>query len=324
MDGAGFAENLSSFDFGLLNTTEKCADVIACFSLIKKFLEHFNACNSCALLFIGETNDFNYVANLNCTSLNSTRSNRTTTCDGEYVLDRHKERKIGFSFGSRNVFVNNVHEFKNRLVLGSVDVCGCALKSFSCGATNDGCIVAGEFVLVEKVTNVHFNEFKKFVVVNEIALVEVNYDCGNANLTGKKNVLACLLKGTVGSSDNEDRTVHLSCTCDHVLNVVCVSGAVNVRIVTLLCLVLNVSCVDCNTTSLFLGSVIDLVVSKEFVLAVCKRKHLCDSCRESCLTVVNVSDRTNVYVRFGSFEMSLCHYKILLVLRDFSVPHLFF
>ena len=89
-------------------------------------------------------------------------------------------------------------------------------------------------------------------IVNEVALVHEYNDCRNANLTGEKDVFTSLLHRTVGSSNNEDSTVHLSSAGDHVLDVVGVAGAVNVSIVTLLSLILNVTGVDCDTTSLFL------------------------------------------------------------------------
>ncbi len=55
----------------------------------------------------------------------------------------------------------------------------------------------------------------------------------NANLTSQEHVLFGLRHGTVASGHNQDSTVHLSGTSDHVLNEVSVSGTVNVSVVTL-------------------------------------------------------------------------------------------
>ena len=66
-------------------------------------------------------------------------------------------------------------------------------------------------------------------------------DVGNANLTGEQDVLAGLGHRAVGSSDNENRAVHLSSTGNHVLDVVSMARAVNVCIVTLVGFVLDVS-----------------------------------------------------------------------------------
>ena len=75
---------------------------------------------------------------------------------------------------------------------------------------------------------------------------------GHANLTGEQDVLTGLGHGTIGSSNDQDSAVHLSSTGDHVLDIVSMARAVNVGVVTLLGLILNVSGVDRDTTSLSL------------------------------------------------------------------------
>ena len=52
-------------------------------------------------------------------------------------------------------------------------------------------------------------------------------------------MLSSLSHNTIGSSYTQDSTIHLSSTCDHVLNVVSMSWAVNVCIVTMLSFVLT-------------------------------------------------------------------------------------
>ena len=71
-------------------------------------------------------------------------------------------------------------------------------------------------------------------------------------------MLFCLSHNTISSSYNKDSTIHLSSTCDHVLYIVGMSWAVNVSIMTFCCLVLNVSCRDCDTTFSFFWSFIDV------------------------------------------------------------------
>ena len=118
--------------------------------------------------------------------------------------------------------------------------------------------------------------------------------------------------------DCPGHAVHLSSTGDHVLNVVGVAGAVNVSVVTVSSLVLNVTGVDRDTTSSLFGSVVDLVISQE-LSAVTKRKILGDSSGKSGLTVVNVTDGTNVYMGFISFELCLCHCYFLLNFVYFKI-----
>ena len=74
-------------------------------------------------------------------------------------------------------------------------------------------------------------------------------------------MLSCLGHNTIGSSYNQDSAVHLSSTSDHVLNVVSMSWAVNVCIVTILGLILNVCSRDSDSTLSLLRSLIDILES---------------------------------------------------------------
>ena len=107
--------------------------------------------------------------------------------------------------------------------------------------------------------NFHFNEFKHLLIFNHIALIQENNQARYVYLTCKKYVLTCLWHRTISSSTNQDCTIHLSSTSNHVLYIVSVSRTVNVCIVTLFCLILNVSRVDSDTTLFLLRSVVDLV-----------------------------------------------------------------
>ena len=154
----------------------------------------------------------------------------------------------------------------------------------------------------------HFDELEQFGVVDHVGLVHVDDDVGHANLTGKQDVLAGLGHGTVGSGHDKDGTVHLRGTGDHVLDVVGVTRAVDVGIVTLGSLVLDVRGVDGDATRLLFGRGINLVIllgsAAKFL-----RQNGGDRRGQGGLAVVNVSNRANVYVRFGPLEFFLSHFK---------------
>src|SRR5690606_5163329 len=99
------------------------------------------------------------------------------------------------------------------------------------GATNDRCIVSGEPILVEQIANFHFHQLKKLFVVDKVTLVEKDHQSRHVHLASEKNVLASLWHRTVSSGNDQNRTVHLGGTGDHVLDVIRVSGAVDVSIV---------------------------------------------------------------------------------------------
>ena len=70
-------------------------------------------------------------------------------------------------------------------------------------------------------------------------------------------MLARLRHGAVGGGDNQDRPVHLRGAGDHVLDVVGVTGAVDVRVVAVLGRVLDVRGCDRDPAFLLLGGVVD-------------------------------------------------------------------
>ena len=74
-------------------------------------------------------------------------------------------------------------------------------------------------------------------------------------------MLSCLSHNTISSSYNQDSAVHLSSTSDHVLYVVSMSWAVNVCVVSVLCLILNVCSRDSDSTLSLFWSLIDILES---------------------------------------------------------------
>ena len=106
------------------------------------------------------------------------------------------------------------------------------------------------------------------------------------------------------------RTVHLSSTGNHVLNVVSVSRAVNVSVVTVSGFVFYVSGVNCDTALFFLGSVVDLVERLHFRETLLSQ-HGGDGSSKGSFTVVNVADSTNVNMRLSSFKFLFSHNLLL-------------
>jgi len=87
-----------------------------------------------------------------------------------------------------------------------------------------------------------------------------------------------------------------------------VARAVDVSVVTLVGLVLNVSGVDRDTTSLLFGGLIDGSVVLELGLAL-QSQILGDSGGQSGLAVVNMADGADVNMGLGSFKLLLSHLK---------------
>src|SRR5690606_5024761 len=132
-------------------------------------------------------------------------------------------------------------------------------------------------------------------------------DGGNANLASEKDVLAGLGHRAVSSRNNQNRAVHLSSTGDHVLDVVRVTRAVNVSVVTVFRLVLNVRGGNRDSALALFRSLVDLVVVHGLAETLV-RKNARDRCGQGGFAVVNVTNGSNVHVGFGSFEFRLRHF----------------
>ena len=122
-----------------------------------------------------------------------------------------------------------------------------------------GDVVAGELVLGEQLAHLELDELDELLVVDHVALVERDDDRGHADLAGEQHVLTRLRHRAVGGGDHEDRAVHLGRAGDHVLDVVGVTGAVDVGVVTRLGLVLDVGDRDGDAALTLLGRLVDLV-----------------------------------------------------------------
>jgi hypothetical protein len=165
------------------------------------------------------------------------------------------------------------------------------------------------------------DELDELGVVDHVGLVERDDDVRHADLAGQEDVLARLRHGAVGGADHEDRAVHLRGARDHVLDVVGVPRAVDVRVVALLGLVLDVRGRDRDAALALLGSLVDAAEVDVLVRAAhALREHLRDRSRQRRLPVVDVTDRADVEMRLRPLELLLGHRRFVLLERVFSRP----
>ena len=208
-------------------------------ALLQCFLEHFNACD-CRFGSVGQSDDLDFVADIDRSRFDTTGGNSSTAFDREYVFHGHQERLVGDSrCGFGDVLIESVPSVR-RCTCWRLSSPGASRAPFAF-ATNDRNVISGEIVLRQQFANFHFDEFEQLFVVDEIALVEENHQGRHVHLASQQDVLAGLRHRAVGSRHDEDRPVHLSRTGDHVLNVVGVSRAVDVSVVTRFTLVFNVT-----------------------------------------------------------------------------------
>lgn len=109
--------------------------------------------------------------------------------------------------------------------------------------------------------------------------------------------------GSVGAGDDEDGTIHLGRTGDHVLDVVSVTGAVHVGVVAAGGLVLDGGGVDGDTASAFLGGGVDFIVFLADAAGGGGEGHG-EGGGEGGLAVVDVANCADVEVGFRALELA--------------------
>ena len=115
-----------------------------------------------------------------------------------------------------------------------------------------------------------------------------------------------LRHGAVSCRYYEDSPVHLCCAGDHVLYIIGMARAVNVCIVAFVCLIFYVCRIDRNTAFTFFRCFIDVSIVGEFSIAFFGQ-YFRNCCRQCRFAVVNVTDRADIDMGFGSFVFFFCH-----------------
>ncbi len=263
-----------------------------------------------------DADDLDLLADLELALLDAPRDDRAATRDREHVLDRHEERLVDVADRLGNVRVDRSHELEDlRSPLGV------ALERLQRGHLDDGDVVARELVLGEELAHLHLDELEQLGIVDHVGLVQRDDDRGDLDLTGEQDVLARLRHRAVGRGDDEDGTVHLGGTRDHVLDVVGVTRAVDVRVVPVLGLVLDVRRVDRDPALALFRCLVDLVEGRRLRVRPGLGENLRDRGCERRLAVVDVADRADVDVRLGALELLLGHLLLSseLVFHDYGV-----
>ncbi|EGJ75317.1 putative elongation factor Tu [Streptomyces sp. Tu6071] len=303
-DRARLDDDLAALDVLALDAAEEQTDVLARLALVEQLAEHLDAGDRGGRLLLLDADDVDGLVDLQDTTLDTAGDDRTATGDREDVLDRHEERLVDVTLGLGDGLVHGLHEVENGLA-----PLGVALERLERRDLDDREVVARELVLGEQLADLELDELQDLLVVHHVGLVEGDNDVGDADLAGQEDVLLRLRHRTVGRGDHEDRAVHLGGTGDHVLDVVRVTRAVDVRVVARLGLVLDVRDGDGDTALALLRSLVDLVEGRGLVqVRVRVVQHLGNGGREGRLTVVDVTDGADVDVRLSPLELRLRHW----------------
>lgn len=282
LDRAGDDHDLATLDLLTLDTTEKGTHVVTSHALVELLVEHLDTSEG-GLEGVAETKDLNLSTLGDGASLDTASDDGTTTGDGEDVLDGHQEGLLKVTRGELEPLVGLLHELADGL---SADLGVPALKSGQGGARDDGSVLTIETVGGEEVPHLHLDEVKHLRVVNLVDLVDEDNELLDTDLLGEEKVLSGLGHLAVSGGDDNDGTVHLSSTSNHVTDVISVTRAVDVGVVAVGSLVLDVSSGDGDTTGTLLRGLVDGSIVDELAGSRSLGKGLGDGSSQGGLTVV--------------------------------------
>ena len=304
VDASRCSQYLSSFDFVSLYASQQRSDVVARLCLVQNLTEHLYACDDYLSLLIRQSDDFHLVSDLQHASLDSSGRYGSASGDGEYVLYRHQERLVVISLRLRNVAVYCFHQLDDLVS----PLSGRIFQRFQRGSSDDRCVVAREVVLAQQLSDFHLYQVQQLLIVDHVTFVQEYDDVRNAYLSRQQDVLSGLRHRSVRCSDDQDRSVHLSSSGDHVLYVVRVSRAVYVRVVSVRGLIFNVCGGDGDSSFLLFRCFVNLVELYVLTQAVSLMQYLGDRSRQSSFSVVYMADGSDIDMRLGSLIFLFCHF----------------
>ncbi len=123
-------------------------------------------------------------------------------------------------------------------------------------------------------------------------------------------MLSCLWHRTIRCRYNQNRTIHLCSTCNHVFYIVRVSGAIHMRIVSVFCLILNMRSSDCNTSFLLFWCVVNIII----IFKLCKTlscQYSRDCGTQSCFTMIDMPNSSHIHMRLTSVKFLFSHSYLL-------------
>src|SRR3954453_12781527 len=268
-DRLRLAQHLPALDLLALRAAQEAADVVAGLALVEDLAEHLHAGHDRGGRRV-DADDLHVVARVDDALLDAAGRDGPAAGDREDVLDRHQERTVERARRLGDVRVELLGEVEDLLRVLRV-----ALERLERRPDDERDVVAREVVLRQQIAHLDLDELEELLVVDHVGLVEEDDHVRHADLTGEQDVLARLGHRAVRGRDHGDGAVHLRRARDHVLHVVGVARAVDVRVVAVLRLVLDVRGRDRDAALLLLRSVVDLVEGASLA-AIGLREHLRD------------------------------------------------
>src|SRR5580704_4366633 len=283
------------------NTAQQQASVVSRQSFVQLLLEHFDARHH-RLARVAEAYNFHFLAYLHLAALDSSRYHRAPARDRKNIFNRHQERLIQFTRRLRNALVHRLHQRVHlRFPLRF------PVQRTQRRQPHHRHIVARKLVALQQLAHFKLDQIQQLGIVHRVALVERDDNVRHAHLTSQEHMLARLRHRTIGRRDHQNRAIHLRRARDHVLDVVRVTGAIDVRVVPVRRFVLDVRGGNRDPAGLFFRRVINRVKRPEHDLRVVLLQNLRDGRRQRGLAMVNVTNRPHIAVRLIAIKFLFRH-----------------
>ncbi|KAH3661930.1 hypothetical protein OGAPHI_006109 [Ogataea philodendri] len=231
--------------------------------------------------------------------------NSTSTGDGEHLINRQQEWLLEISNWGWDVLVNSSHQLLNGLF---TNLWLFSFQSTQSRSHDNWSFISVETVRSQQFSHFHLNKLQHLWVIDGVNLVNENNQLLDTNLSGKQQVLSGLRHLSVGGGNNNNGTVHLSSTGNHVFDVILMAWTVNVRVVSVRGFILNVSSGDGDTSGTLFWSLVNRRVVQEVGTSLLG-KNLGDGGGQGGLTVIHMANGTNVDMGLGSVESSRVSHK---------------
>ena len=284
LEGLGLGEAHSSLDLILGQTSEEDSNVVSSLGLVHLLVEGLDTSDSGGGVLSINSDQVDVLVHLEDTLLDGSSTDGSSSGDIDRVVDGHEEVFLGLSDWDLESLVHCVDKLldgiNSDLLVGSVE---CAES----GSLDERNLVSIVLVLGKELSDLHLDELVHLLVVDDVALVEVDDDVLDSDLSAEQDVLSGLGHGSVGGRDDQDSSVHSGGSGDHVLDVISMAWAIDVAVVPGLGGVLDGGGVDRDSSGLLLWGLVDVGVVLELGSEL--RQVLGDGGSESGFSVIDVA-----------------------------------
>src|SRR6266571_554702 len=302
-DRATFRQDHPTLDIFFRNTAQQQPSIVSRHAFIQLLLEHFDARDH-RLAGFAEADNLYFFSHFHFAALDSSRHHRASARDRENIFNRHQERLFNLPLGDRHRLIHRRHQRVNLLF-----PLGFPVQRAQRRQTDHGNIVAWKLIALQQLAYFQFHQIEQLRIIHRIALVQGNDDVRHSHLPRQQNVLARLRHRTIGRRDHQNRAIHLRRARNHVLDVIRVPRAIDVRIMPLVGLIFHVGRGDGDAAGFFFRRVINRIKRPELDLGIVFLQHLGDGRRQRGLAMINVTNGAYVHVRLIAFKFLFRHFR---------------